>query len=406
MNKLIIWIKIILNNFYLLPNIKLKFVINYFIYFKILNDKNYKLLKSKYFFFYDIFCKKLFLNENLFDNNISNEKKIYLIKKNIDIHSEKFSLFHKIFIYNYFRLFDSLLVANFLFDQINLHLISIYQHNRHNKKLLPQILNATIYNKNIELFNEILEKYNYNFLYPYKNLKHIIENNKIRKNQDSIINLKKIVNKKYYDYVYNKNIIVIGPAFTENILNHKNNYNNSIFIYTSHRKYSKNYNDNKILYLNSYKINNLYSELEKRKADFNFINVKNKNDLNFLANKSFNNIRQILASNVFFNNGFPMMIHCLIYDLISFYPQNILLTGVDFYLFALSGNQNYKDYDLDLNIISNSIREHDIFENKKFIEFLFFCKIINLDTKTENLFKIDDINFSKILDFHYNDYSL
>ena len=388
----------------------------YIKYSKILNDKRYKFLKNNYKKYGLRILISFTINNinEIFDDKITDKKKydnLNFLLQNIKF---KKSLFYELkFIYNYFRFYGSLRIANLINKKINI--IVQENYNFFYKTNLDILVKILIQENNDKLINKIINKIinneKYHSLLLYYSL---VNNKKILKMQIPNLHFKDKKNLNFKNFIYNQNIIIFGPNFY--LYNERNKdefYNivDPIKIYTTYRDYTniknntKGKKEKKICYLNSYKINNLYNEIQENLNIFDWITVKNLKDFNIMKTIKKNNLRISNDIDFFFVNGSPMMLQTLLYDMLIFQPSTIFVTGIDFYILGISSNYKYKDYDNKLQNISESIREHEIFENRLIIKQLKDNDFIKTDKDLENILKINDDDFAKLLDHHYRKFT-
>lgn len=408
--KYINWLFIFIKKRKIIYLLNIRFVFFYLKYDKLLDDKRYDLLKSNYLFY----AKKILISFNLSEinnflsNEINDENKYNLINSKIqNLKLNKYLYYELLFIYNYFRFYGSFRICFLIKKKINNLILENYKY---------------FINKNCELLIKTS---------IYENKQYLISDHpKVKK----ILNLKKNKLLKFYFYLYendrnklntyidqisinladlqfknlikNRSIYIYGPNY---LLHKKNNNfnitNESLGVFTTFKNYTFSKLDkiNKICYLNSFKINHLYNELKNNLNLFEWIVVKNKVDYLTIKNIK-KNIRISHSIQSLFKNGSSMMIQNLIFDLLIYKPTKIYLTGIDFYILGSSSNYLYKDYDNKLHNISESVREHEIFENRMLIKNIYKYNFIEVDDDLKNILNIDDENFSKLLDLHYRKY--
>ena len=406
------WFYILIKKRNIIYLFNLRFIFFYLKYQKLLDDKRYDLLKSSYSFY----ARKILINfdkseiNNFFSNEINDDYKYEFINSKLsNLKFNKYLYYELIFIYNFFRFFGSLRIC---------YLVKRYVHN-------VILANYRYFiNKNCELvIRTSIYEGKQNIIKDHPKVRKVLNLKKNRllsiyffSNQnaqfESTILLDKIntktVNSKFKSLIKNKLIYIYGPNyFTHKKNNNLNITDKSLEIFTTFRKYtdSKLNNNNKICYLNSFKINNLYKELKKNLNAFSWIVVKNKSDYLKIKNIK-KNTRISIDIQSIFENGSSMMIQSLIFDLLIYKPSKIFLTGIDFYVLGAASNYQYKDYDNKLINISHSVREHEIFENRMLIKKMFMYNLIDVDDDLKNILNINDEDFSKLLDHHYRKYIL
>lgn len=405
MLKIYIWIKYIFKYRDIIISHNLFYSYHYIYYNKLLNEKNYKQLHNNYPFYFNFFFQK-FKNKkfiNLLTSTSTNDdSKIFTIKKNYLTFLKKFNLFELNFIYNFFRLYDSFVIAHFIFDLINHKLISSYKNQNYKNKDISKILNATIYLNDLKTF-ELILKNNFN---DNNNIYYLI--NKLIKNKNKYYSNKNNYNNdelNFKKYIKDNKIYILGPNYNQ--IEFKEHINeDDICIFTNTSKYTNINHKKSILYINSFKINNFFDKIKIKVFKFQWICFKSNKDFKKFEKNIQNKLRIQKNVNYVFNHGSPMLIQNIILDLLFYLPKKILLTGIDFYLFGSASNNDYKNYDKDSKSISKSIREHDIFENKKTIEFLVKNKLIESDDTINQIFEISDYYFCKMLDYNYKKYPL
>lgn len=404
------WLLILIKKRKIIYLFNISFIFFYLKYEKLLDDKRYDLLKSNYLFY----AKKILISfnkseiNNFLSNQIDDENKYDFINSKLqNLKFNKYSYYELLFIYNYFRFFGSFRICSLVKKKINNFILENYIYFINNNCEL--LIRTSIYeNKQNFIANHPkvkkilnLKKNRLLSLYFY-----LYENNPNKLN--SIIDKinKNTVNLHFENLIKNRSIYIYGPSY----ILHKNNKNinitqESLGIFTTFKKYtdSKLKKKNKICYLNSFKINNLYNELKNNLNLFEWIVVKNKVD--YLKIKNIKKNTRI-SNNIIslFNSGSSMMVQNLIFDLLIHKPTKIYLTGIDFYVLGSSSNNLYKNYDNKLNNISESVREHEIFENRMLIKNIYKSNFIDIDEDLKNILNIDDENFSKLLDHHYRKY--
>ena len=364
------------------------------------NYRNLKIFLKKYFFISTLKIKKNF-NLDFFLNKTEIRSNSFFLKEidKLPLH-ESIAFFKNLLLY--FQHFGSL---------TNCLIVRKY----YRKKLIELQSKSSVIN--INALKACLEINKPNLVinfFKFKNYK-IFEKKKIfeiykyalmLKYKKKIISKKKsFIESKYYQIIYNKNVIICGPSVNK-YKNLKSHLKNNIKISMNSMGQKK--NNQTISFYNKFRVISAPRKILHAYPKLLFLCFKTNEGINLILSK-FKNINARIfknANNVLLNSYGANLSQNIVYDTLFYNPKKIYLCGISFYLGRKVYSKNYK-----INIFTNkeigiSLRIHDPFSNFLFLKNLFKRGLILASNETSKILNLSEIKFARRLNKKYSHYKV
>ncbi len=344
------------------------------------------------FFFYNLIYQDIFF-ANLF------------LKISLELKKKNFTKI-KYLLSDLRKSFNIKKVEDFIFN---------HDENLNKKNFFPQLLicylnsrlnddfEKTFRLKNILLKNEYLYKKKSN-IFGMLDLKGLNREKFAKK-----INLFRYEYKnKDYDfknYINGKKVALVGPAQCDLHLgseidtfdivirpNFKENSNEPFSIYGSKTN---------VAYYNSYRVAEKKEDIIKIYKKLDWIVFKSTNDIKKLGLVDHNNRFRVTKDpidNFLFED--PMLPQRIIYDIAAFKPSYFKLFHFDLYN-SKNYSDSYKNWHLDKQNISNSLRSHGPMSCFIFMKIFHKLNFFSTDEETEKVLNLNEIQYARNLDKNY-----